>query len=271
MEESPQADRIDVRGLALPVRERGRGPVVLVLHGAKDAGRWTACHDLLSRDGRVIAPVHPGFGATPRHAGIETIEDLAYLYLDLVEASGWRDVRLVGAGLGGWVAAEMLVRSCERFACLVLIDTVGIKISPPDVADILDTYAMGPDDRLRALFHDAEAGRRILGDPRRMDEVELDRYLQDEEAEALYAWKPFQHNPTLRRRLYRITVPTLVLWGENDRVVSTDYGRAFAAAIPGARFETVANAGHLPHLERPEAVATAVARFLTTSTAGRSR
>ncbi|MBM3485260.1 MAG: alpha/beta fold hydrolase [Alphaproteobacteria bacterium] len=271
MEPSPEPDRLDVRGHALSARARGRGPVVLMLHGAQDAGRWSPCHDLLSQERRVVAPVHPGFAATPRASGIETVEDLAYLYLDLVEANGWRDVHLVGAGLGGWIAAEMLVRSCARFARLVLIDAVGIKISPPDMPDILDTYAMGPDDRLRALFRDAEAGRRILGDPRHMVEAALDRYLHDEEADALYAWKPFQHNPSLHRRLYRIGVPTLVLWGENDRVVSTGYGRAFAAAIPGARFEIVLGAGHLPHLERPEAAAAAIAGFLTAPSAGRAR
>jgi pimeloyl-ACP methyl ester carboxylesterase len=71
------------------------------------------------------------------------------------------------------------------------------------------------------------------------------------------------HNPALRRWLHRIAVPTLVLWGESDRIVRPDYGRAFQQAIPGAQFQLVPAAGHYPNLERPDAFVTSVTAFLS--------
>jgi len=78
----------------------------------------------------------------------------------------------------------------------------------------------------------------------------------------VYAGDPYMHDPALAGRLAAITVPTLVLWGEADRIATPGYGRAFAAAIPGARFEIVERAGHLPQLEQPEATFAAIDEFL---------
>ena len=69
------------------------------------------------------------------------------------------------------------------------------------------------------------------------------------------------HDPKLKGRLHRIDVPTLVLWGAQDRIVAPDYGRAYAAAIPNARFATIDQAGHFPHLEQPDEFASQVLSF----------
>ena len=85
---------------------------------------------------------------------------------------------------------------------------------------------------------------------------------RNREATALYAWEPYFHDPKLRRRLHRITVPTLLLWGADDRFVAADYyGAAYRDAIPGAGLETIPGAGHFPHLEQPEALAERVRAF----------
>lgn len=260
--QSVPRQRLDIHGVPLDILQDGSGPTLLVLHDGRDPSRWHDYLARLARHCRVVAPLHPGFGFSPRPGAVETVDDLAFLYLDLVDDRRWRGVHLVGAGLGGWIAAEMAVRCVHPFASLTLIGAVGIRISPPDVRDILDVYAMGEADRFAALFHDPEAGRRILGSLREMDEATLRETLANEEAETLYTWKPFMHDPALLKRLHRVRVPTLVLWGAHDRVASTDYGRAYAAAIPGARFATIAGAGHLAHLERAEAVAEAIAGFV---------
>ena len=75
---------------------------------------------------------------------------------------------------------------------------------------------------------------------------------RNREATARYAWSPYMHDPKLKGRLHRIRIPTLLLWGAADRILSEAYGRAYCAAIPGARFETIERAGHFPHLEQPE-------------------
>jgi pimeloyl-ACP methyl ester carboxylesterase len=82
------------------------------------------------------------------------------------------------------------------------------------------------------------------------------------ESTGRYAWSPYMHNPKLKGRLHRINVPTLVLWGAADRVVKPEYGRAYAGAIPIARFATIEGAGHFPHLEQPVAFAREVTNFI---------
>jgi pimeloyl-ACP methyl ester carboxylesterase len=90
----------------------------------------------------------------------------------------------------------------------------------------------------------------------------LEVVARNREASALYLWEPYAHNPKLTRRLHRIDVPVLLLWGESDGIVTPDYGRAYAERIPGARFELIAGAGHVPQLERPDAFVECVVRFL---------
>jgi pimeloyl-ACP methyl ester carboxylesterase len=98
-----------------------------------------------------------------------------------------------------------------------------------------------------------------------LDEEQLTTLLRNRQATALFGWKPFLHNPKLRRRLARIDVPTLVVWGESDGWVNVDYGRAFARAIPGARFELVEQAGHFPYLEQPDAFVATLDEWLVGS------
>ncbi len=254
--------KIAIQGVEIPVHRTGRGARLLALHGAKDFHAWHAYHDMLAERFDVIAPVHPGFAGSARAPDIETVDDLAYLYLDLIHDAGWAPVHLMGAGLGGWIAAEMAVRDCGPLASLTLVDAVGIKVSAPEISDITDVYAMTEQDRDAWLWHDPSIGVGRVGDPKAMSEDDLEIYLANEVAETLYTWKPYMHDPALFRRLHRVRVPTLVLWGADDGVVARSYGEAYAGAIPGARFETVADAGHLPHIERPGETAGAITRVL---------
>ena len=93
-------------------------------------------------------------------------------------------------------------------------------------------------------------------------EDDLTSLLNNRRSAALFGWKPFMHSPKLKGRLNRIDRPTLVLWGESDRVVTAEYGQAYAANIPGAHFERIAQAGHYPYLEQPQHFVEAVERFL---------
>jgi pimeloyl-ACP methyl ester carboxylesterase len=95
-----------------------------------------------------------------------------------------------------------------------------------------------------------------------MSDDELVVHARNWDALCLYGWQPFMYNPHLPRWLNRIAVPTLVLWGASDGVVSPDYGRAYCARISGARFELIPEAGHYPEIEQPEVFATHVAAFL---------
>jgi pimeloyl-ACP methyl ester carboxylesterase len=180
------------------------------------------------------------------------VDDLAYFYLDLMDALDLRDTLVIGVSLGAWIAAAIAVKSTARMARLVLGNPVGIKVGDRETRDILDIFAMLEGEFLEKAFADPTVGQR---DYRAMTDDEVMVVARNREAAALYAWSPYMHDPKLKGRLHRIRIPTLVLWGAADRLVAEAYGRAFAAAVPGAKFETIAGAGHFPHIEQPKAFA----------------
>jgi pimeloyl-ACP methyl ester carboxylesterase len=190
---------------------------------------------------------------------LTTIDDLAYLYLDLLEAMDLRNCAVVGVSLGGWIAAEMAVKTTMRMSHLVLADALGIKVGSRETRDIADIYAV-TDKQLADLVY-ADAGA-MAKDVKSLPESELILMARARESTGRYGWTPYMHDPKLKQRLRRIHIPTLLLWGEADRVAGPDYGRAYAAAIPGARFETIPRAGHFPHLEQPAALVRAVSDFI---------
>ena len=166
---------------------------------------------------------------------------------------------LVGFSFGGWLAAEVAVACSHRIDKLVLVDPVGIKISDRETPDILDVFNRSPDEVRRASWHDPE---RFAPDFNAMSDEALIVYARNREALCLYAWHPYMYNPQLPRWLGRIKVPTLLIWGESDRVVTPDYGRAYSRLIPGSRFELIEAAGHHPEIEQPEVFVERVSRFL---------
>jgi pimeloyl-ACP methyl ester carboxylesterase len=254
-----------VDGVTLQVYRGGQGPTLLVLHDCEVMTEWQPYHAALARQFTVLAPSHPGFGASDRPEGIDSIDDLAYLYLDFVAGLGPHPVDILGLGMGGWVAAEMAVRCSHSLRRLVLADPVGIKVSGRTEVDIVETFILSREQLLEVGWHDPALGAermKLPGAPGLADD-DLLTLIRNREAAVRLSWKPFMHNPALRRRLHRIAVPTLVLWGESDRIVRSDYGRAFQQAIPGAQFQLIAAAGHYPYLERPDAFVAAVKAFLS--------
>ena len=112
---------------------------------------------------------------------------------------------------------------------------------------------------MRLAWADPAKGERDLT---QLPETELAGIARGREAFARFGWKPYMHNPHLKRWLHRIDVPTLLLWGEQDGIVSTSYGEAWRAEIPGARMDVIANAGHFPHWEQPRGFADRLSRFI---------
>jgi pimeloyl-ACP methyl ester carboxylesterase len=243
--------------------EGGEGAPLLVVHGADGGDGVLPFHEGLAERFRVVAPSLPGFGRTELPGWLDSVDDLAYFLLDVLAELGRGPTDLLGIGFGGWVAAEMAVRSQERLRRLVLADAVGIKVSGPETRDVADTLVLAHEDAVKLTWHDPRAGAGMTwpGAPG-VGEAELTGVLRALETVSLLGWRPFMHNPKLLRRLGRIRIPTLVLWGESDRVVSPDYGRAFHRAIPGSTFQVIARAGHYPHRERPDEFTRAVSAFL---------
>lgn len=251
-------DRINIGEVLLDVSIAGNGPPLLFLHGGDYFAQNRTFLNGLAQRRRVLTPRHPGFGGSERPDGFRTVHDIAYLYLDLLEQQRLDDVMLVGSSFGGWIALEMCVRSVERIGRLVLIDTLGVKFGGREERDIADVYAMPTDELLRRTFFDPGGAAPDYG---KLDEAEATSIARDRAAAALYGWRPYMHDPGLRHWLHRVRVPTLVVWGQSDRIVLPEYGAKLCRALPDARLEQIPEAGHYPQIERPDAVADAIEGF----------
>ena len=233
--------------------------LMLFLHGEHFTAMGGPFLDRLGAGRTLHAPLYPGYDGTPPDPDFRCVDDLAYRYLDLLEALDARDVILVGASLGGWVALEMAVRDRSRIAGMALLAPVGVKLSGREERDFADLAFMPEADRAQALFHDPAAW---APDHAALDEAAMEALALERQWAAWYGWKPYMHNPLLAKWLHRAALPALVLWGESDSFAAPEYGRRLAARLPDARFETVANAGHYPHIEQADATAESVLAFL---------
>ncbi|HKC99636.1 MAG TPA: alpha/beta hydrolase [Methylomirabilota bacterium] len=251
---------LTVHGVQLEIVERGQGRPILWLHGEEGLDPGAPFLDQLASHGGVLAPSHPGFGHSPDVASIDSVDDLSYLYLDLLAERNLRDVTVVGCSMGGWIAAEMAVKCSDRFSGLVLVAPLGIKVGDRETRDIPDIFALPPDEVLRLQYRDPA---RAAVDHGRLSDDQLTVIVRNREATALYAWEPYFHNPKLKQWLHRITLPTVLLWGADDRFVTAAYyGDAYRRSIPGAGFETIPGAGHFPHLEEPGALVERIRGFM---------
>jgi pimeloyl-ACP methyl ester carboxylesterase len=248
-----------VHGISLEVLRAGKGRPVLLLHGFQQIDPGAKFVELLARQAAIIAPSHPGFGRSARPDGFETVYDLVHLYLALIESLPYEKVNLVGFSFGGWLAAEIAAACVHRVEKLVLVDALGIKVSDRETPDILDVFNAHPDEVRRRTWHDPA---RFAPDLDAVTDEALVIRARNWDSLCLYGWQPYMYNPQLPRWLSRIAVPTLVLWGESDGIVKPSYGEAYAALIPGARFQAIAGAGHHPEIEQPAALADHMLGFL---------
>jgi pimeloyl-ACP methyl ester carboxylesterase len=256
---APAADRLTVRGIDLEVVRRGTGRTIVFLHGFHTLEPEAPFLELLSQRALVLAPSHPGFGASARPDDFETVYDLVHLYRELIDSLADDKITLVGASFGGWLAAEIAASCPHRLERLVLVSPLGIKLSDRETPDILDVFNSHPDVVRRLSWHEPE---RSAPDFDALSDAALTRHARNRDALCLYGWEPYMYNPRLKRWLGRIAPPTLVLWGVSDGVVTPAYGRAYAALIPGARFDLIDAAGHHPEFEQPDLLANRILDFL---------
>ncbi|HEY1413058.1 MAG TPA: alpha/beta hydrolase [Rhodopila sp.] len=247
-----------VHGVELEVLRRGAGQPVVLLHGFQPIEPDSRFFGLLADRMQVIAPSHPGFGRSARPKDFERIYDVVNLYAALLDALPFEKVTLVGFSFGGWLAAELAVRTCHNIERLVLVDSVGIKISDRETPDILDVFNTHPDEVRRRTWHDLANAP----DYNAMSDDALIMRHRNWESLSLYAWHPYMHNPRLAYWLPRIGVPTQVIWGAADGIVRPAYGQAFAERIPGAAFGVIERAGHQPEIEQPDVFVDSISAFL---------
>lgn len=238
---------VDVRGTSIRLMRAGRGEPLLLLRGTDASDAWLPYMDQLAARHDVIVPEHPGFGGKALPAWLDRVPDLAMFYLDLVDQLGLERVHLVGSALGGWIAAELAQRNASRLATLTLIGAWGLRVE--GVAGI-DTFMLSEEQALRGCFHDGAKAETAAA--RMLSAESEDVRLANAIAIARVAWNPRMHDPHLAKWLHRISVPTLVLWGQEDRVTPPAHARGFASGIPGAQMEMIASCGHWVLHEKPD-------------------
>jgi pimeloyl-ACP methyl ester carboxylesterase len=237
----------DINGVRTVVLSIGSGPVLVFLHGTgtftgfEVARSWAAHHT-------VLIPFHPGFGESGDAEAIDTIEDHVLHYMDLFDRLGLRNFDLAGFSLGGWLAAEFTIRQPQRVRRLVLVAPAGLVV---DAAPAPGLFDIAPQELPAYLAHDPAAALRYF--PQAPDpsfDAQLGREVTG--FAKLIRDDP-QGNPKLARWLHRITVPTLVLWGANDRLRPTAQAQAWMAALPAGQLQLVPATGHLVFEETPDA------------------
>ncbi len=240
------------------VSRKGSGQQILLLHGGGGPVINYPFADALAANYEVISPVHPGYNGTPVPNHFDWMSDLVHFYLDVLDALDIDNAIVIGFSMGGWLAAELASISCARFSRLILVDAVGVKHGGPTDRDIADVFGLPGDALAKIMWHDPSKAP----DPASMTDEQIEAVAGNRIALALYTWEPYMHNPKLRHWLHRIDIPTLLVWGASDGLVPPDYGRKYAALIPGAKFVEIPEAGHSPQGEQPEKFVAEVTRFI---------
>jgi pimeloyl-ACP methyl ester carboxylesterase len=251
---------ITVSGLQIEYLDEGQGPVVLYLHSSEGPNPDLALIKALTKTNRVIMPALPGFGISETASFIKTVDDMSYVLLDLIEALDLNDVTVVGSSLGGWAAVELATKASPRVARLVLDNPLGLRFKKDHTERQFPDIFQDLPSQWSVYFSASEPM-----DGRDWPSVERDIALRAARGREMFVqvgWSPFLNNPKLRGRIHRVTVPALVLWGDQDKLADRDYAEAYVAALPDARLEVITGAGHFAFLDKPDAVASAVQAFV---------
>jgi pimeloyl-ACP methyl ester carboxylesterase len=249
--------KLTVRGCTVGLMRGGTGRPLLFLHGGAGAGGWVPFMADLAARHDVIVPEHPGFGASDTPEWLDNIPDLANFYLDLLDQLDLTGLDLVGFSLGGWVAAELAVRNTVRLASLTLIGAGGIYVKG---VEPVDTFLLSDEQRVRALFHDQRRADEMMQRLKQPDFEDVD--LKNRTTTARLVWQPRGYDPHLHKWLHRIDVPTLLIWGAQDRVVPKEHAFAYERLIPGSKVVIIPECGHVPYIEQRQAFVAALEGFL---------
>lgn len=244
-----QPETIDVGGRPTVLMHAGEGTPFVYLHSTLgESFLWLPFYQAWAKKFRVLVPTHPGFGKSGGFEQIDTIEDMAFHYVEMFDALGLEEVILGGVSLGGWIAAEFAVRWPERVKKLWIADAPGLWV---DESPLPDMFCLMQDrERLRQLlFHDPQGAMASLVIKDEADEQTVMAVYQSLTVLARLVWER-PYDPKLAQRLRRIQCPTLLLWGEDDRLVPPAYGLAYQQYIAGAEMKLIPRCGHLPMFEK---------------------
>jgi pimeloyl-ACP methyl ester carboxylesterase len=248
--------RVGAGGVTLHLTQGGNGSPLLVLHHDIGSPARLPLYDMLARQFQVLIPHHPGYGRSERPSWLRSVRDIAVMYQGLLADLGVGGHSLLGLGFGGWIAAEMATMAPRDLRRLVLVGAMGLK---PPQGDILDQALLSYIDYVRAGFHDQQAFERVYGGVTTDQLVDWDIC---REMSFRIAWKPYMYSQTLPHLLGAVRAPSLVVWGDDDKIVPLSAGERYRDLLPQVRLEIVRSCGHYVDMERPDALAALIEAFL---------
>jgi len=260
MAQSFSEETMHVAGVELRMIKGGSGKPLLMLHDELGFPGWMTWNETLSHDRTLLIPLQPGFGKTPRLEWTRNYRDLGGFYSQVLREMRLDPIDVIGFSAGGYIAAEMIAADPRIFSKMTLVAPMGIR---PEQGEIMDIFPVTIRTHLRATVADplnTPEFLKIYGGEMTPEQFEL---FEDARAEsARLAWEPYMHNPSLPHLLRDLRVPTLLIWGTNDKVVPRGSIDIYARVIPGAKVATIANVGHRPEIENSHEFERIVSEFL---------
>jgi pimeloyl-ACP methyl ester carboxylesterase len=248
-------------GADLALIKGGSGRPLLILHEELGHPGWLRWHSALAQNHTLHIPIHPGFGSLPRVEWVSNIRDLAGFYSRALRDIGLAPVDVIGVSLGGWIAAEMAATYADQFRRMVLVAPTGIR--PPD-GEIMDMFMVTARTYLNASVHDSENTPEfstLYGGESTPEQFEAWEDARSESSRL--TWKPYMHNPSLGPLLEGVSgLPTLVIWGKEDKIVPLSAGRIYNKSIAGSELAVLEKCGHRPEIEKSQEFIDLVQNFL---------
>lgn len=249
-------ETIAVAGLKMRVLKGGSGPNAVWLHHSTGSLGWLPFHETLAERFTVHVPDLPGYGQSERPVWARHPRDIAVLIARAMDRMGLPPALLIGHGFGGWIAAELATMSPSSLSGLVLVGAAGVQ---PEDGEIMDQIMWDYDEYVRFGFSSDDAFQAVFGEEVEPGVKELWDFSR--EMTSRLTWKPWMFNRQLVPLLSEVNVPTLLVWGDQDRVVPRSAADIYKKAIPNAKLEIVKGAGHLVEMEKPDELATLIGKF----------
>jgi pimeloyl-ACP methyl ester carboxylesterase len=238
-------------------------PPVVFMHGIMGLVNDHRFLESLAQRFHVFAPELPGYGASEGEELLEDMLDFTLHGFDVLDALQVETPALVGHSLGGMIAAEMACLAPGLIDRLVLIDPFGVWL---DAQPIPDLFSLLPFEFGDLLFHDQSQAAALLPGASDVAEPEsLRQFFVDNARQLGTAGKLLFPIPNRRlsKRLYRLSTPTLLVWGEDDRLIPANaYSARWQSLLARAQTITIADAGHMLPYEQPLRLAEAISAFI---------
>ncbi len=261
LKDAVREERFKVGTDELIVLSGGSGKPLLVLHEELGYPGWMKWNEALSESRRMVTPMYPGFGKTPRAEWIMNVRDLGCMIARFLREQHLAPIDVIGFSFGGWLAAEMAANDPAIFSRIVLVAPAGIR--PPD-GEIMDMFTLPALIYLRESVRDSsrvpEYSALYDGG---LSPAQYEAF-EDARAEtARLAWQPYMFNPSLPHLLEgTVKAPTLIVWGKEDRIVPASAAGVYNRAIAGSKLVAFDGCGHRPEVEKSEQFIKEVGNFL---------